>query len=108
MELVKVKNNEIKINEELFEEIRAFEKEKILMDIKQKKLKEELKEAMLKNNIENWEYVSNNGGVIKATLKKPHYRETIDTKALKQDLPDIAEKYTTSTEVSASILLKIQ
>lgn len=108
MELVKVKNNEIKINEELFEEIRAFEKEKILMDIKQKKLKEELKEAMLKNNIENWEYVSNNGGVIKATLKKPYYRETIDTKALKQDLPDIAKKYTTSTEVSASVLLKIQ
>lgn len=108
MELVKVKNNEIKINEELFEEIRAFEKEKILMDIKQKKLKEELKEAMIKNNIDNWEYVSNNGGVIKATLKKPYYREAIDTKALKQDLPDIAEKYTTSTEVSASILLKIQ
>lgn len=108
MELVKVKNNEIKIDENLFEEIREFEKQKILMDIKQKKLKEELKEAMIKNNIENWEYVSNNGGVIKATLKKPYYRETIDTKALKQDLPDIAKKYTTSTEVSASILLKIQ
>lgn len=108
MELIKVKNNEIKIDENLFAEIREFEKQKILMDIKQKKLKEELKEAMMKYNIENWEYVSNEGGIIKATLKKPYYRETIDTKALKQDLPDIAEKYTTSTEVSASILLKIQ
>lgn len=108
MELVKVKNNEIKINEGLFEEIRTFEKEKILMDIKQKKLKEELKEVMIKNNIDNWEYVSNNGGVIKATLKKPYSKETIDTKALKKELPDIAKKYITTTEVSASVLLKIQ
>lgn len=108
MELIKVKNNQITINDELAKELREFEKQKILMDIKQKKLKEELKVAMEKNNIENWEYVSNNGEIITATLKKPYLRESIDTKALKEEMPEIAEKYTTTTEVSSSLLLKIK
>ncbi len=108
MELIKVKNNQITINDELAKELREFEKQKILMDIKQKKLKEELKVAMEKNNIENWEYVSNNGEIITATLKKPYSKKSIDTKALKEEMPEIVEKYTTTTEVSSSLLLKIK
>jgi len=41
------------------------------------------------------------------TRKAPYERSTIDSAALKADLPDIAEKYTKTTTVAGSVTIKI-
>ena len=46
------------------------------------------------------------GGAVKLTYVSPNTRSTIDTKKLKEEEPAIAEKFTKSTKVSASIRLE--
>lgn len=45
---------------------------------------------------------------IKLTVKDSYKRTSIDTAALKKDLPDVAEKYSKESEVKASLIIKIK
>lgn len=46
------------------------------------------------------------GGTVKLTYVSPNKRSSIDTKKLKEEEPAIAEKFTKTTDVSASIRLE--
>ena len=105
-EIVKINSeNQIELADSFIDQLKNFEKQKIEMELKEKQLKEELLEAMKKYNISSW---ATNDGSIKAVYKLPYSRTTIDSKRLKDELPDIAEEYSKTTNVSESVSLSIE
>lgn len=103
-----VKYNEetqqLEVANELVNQIINFEELKVKMDLKEKQLKEDILNAMKKYNISHWE---TKDGSIKATYKAGYPRMTLDSKRLKEELPDIAKEYSKTSQVSASVELKI-
>lgn len=105
MDLIKVnEGNEIEVLENVVTDIKNFEALKVKVEIQEKKLREELLEAMKKYNISYWETPD---GSIKATYKSGTTRKNIDSKRLKEELPDIAEEYTKEVNVKESVALSI-
>lgn len=101
-ELVKVENGEIVVEPEIVTQIREFEKMKAEMDLKEKELKQALKENMEKYNITTW--IADG---LCAKYKSATTRKSIDTKRLKEELPDIYEEYLKESNVSSSISLTV-
>lgn len=105
MDLIKVnEGNEIEVLENVVTDIKNFEALKVKVEIQEKKLREELLEAMKKYNISYWETPD---GSIKATYKSGTTRKNIDSKRLKEELPDIAEEYSKIVNVKESVALSI-
>lgn len=105
MDLVKYENGQLQVADELVSMLKDFEKKKVEMEIQEKQLREELLSAMEKYGITNWQ---TDDGSIKAIYKKATKRTTIDTKRLKEELPDIAEEYSKESEVKSSVALTIE
>ena len=103
MELVKVEKGQIIVAQEIINQIVAFEKEKLKMDLIEKDLKEKLKEAMENNNVTKLEF-----GELKASYRNASTRTTVDSKKLKEDLPDIYEEYSKTSNVSSSISISVE
>ena len=103
MELVKIENNDIQISSDFLNQYRNFQKLKLEMDLMEKQVKEELKEAM--------ESVGKDKLLLdgfSATIKAPYERKSIDSARLKKELPDIAEEFTKITKVGSSISIAIE
>lgn len=107
MDLIKVneETKEIELAESIITEIKNFETLKVSVELQEKKLREELLEAMKKYNISSWETPD---GSIKAIYKSGTTRKNIDSKRLKEELPDIAEEYTKEVNVKESVALSIE
>lgn len=73
------------------------------LDEQEKQLKQKLLEAMEINNIKSFE-----NEVIKMTYVAPTTRTTIDSIKLKKDHPDIAEQYSKTSNVSASVRVTLK
>lgn len=101
-ELVKVENGKIEVAKEVVEQIKSFQKMKIEMDLKEKELKKNLKEAMETCGIKKW--VTDG---LCATITSATTRTTLDSKRLKEELPDIYNEYSKTSNVSSSIRLII-
>lgn len=104
MEL-QVLDNEIIVENEVVNLIKELEKKVIEAEMQKKKLKEALKEAMEKYEITNW---TSPDGSIRAIYKRATTRKTVDSKRLKEELPDVYEEYLKEGQVSSSIELKIE
>ena len=102
MELVKINQGKIEIANDIKEKIVAFEEQKARMDLIQQQLKEELLKAMEENGVLFLEFDN-----LKIQYKKSHERNTIDTKALKEELPEVAYKYSKTTNVKSSVMIKV-
>ena len=102
-ELVKIENNEIIVDNEVVQQIIAFQKAKAKMDLMEKELKSSLKEAMEKVGLKKF-IVSG----LCASIKDATTRNSIDTKRLKEECPDIYEAYLKTTPVSSSITLTFE
>lgn len=100
-ELVKVENNEITINQEWIEKYKNFKRVQLEMDLAEKGFKEDLKYAM---EVTGKQSLILDG--FSATIRKGSTRVTLNSKKLKEDLPDIYEQYSKETETSSSITLK--
>ncbi len=105
MELVKVENGEILVAEEFITAIVEFEKKALEMKLKQDEFKANLKEIMETHEITKWESPNKE---ITVTYRKPSTRTTLDSKKLKEDMPDIFEEYSKTSNVSSSISLKVE
>jgi len=103
MELVKVENREIVVAQDVVNQIVAFQKEQLKMDLIQKELKEKLKEAMENNNVTKLEF-----GELKVSYRNSSTRTTVDSKRLQTELPDIYEEYSKTSNVSSSISLSVE
>lgn len=104
MELVKIEKGKIIVAEEIIKGIAEFEKQALEMKLKQDELKKSLLEAMEENEITNWESPNKE---ITVSYRKPSTRTTLDSKKLKEDMPDIFEEYSKTSNVKSSITLKI-
>jgi predicted phage-related endonuclease len=102
-ELVKVENGEIVVAQEIVNQIVEFNKEKLKMDLIEKQLKEEIKEAMEKNNVTSLEF-----GELKIKYRSATTRTSIDSTRLKKELPDIYEEYSKTSDVSSSISISVE
>lgn len=103
MELVKVEKNEILLDKTFIKEYQQFQRLKLEMELREKEFKEELKEAM--------ELTGKTSILLEgfsATYRKGSIRETIDTKALKNDYPDIVLPYIKKSETSSSVIIKCE
>lgn len=105
MELVKYEEGQLQVASELVETLKEFEKKKVEIEVQEKQLREELLEAMEKYNVSAWQ---TNDGSVRAVYKKATKRTTIDTKRLKEELPDVAEEYSKETDVKSSVALTIE
>lgn len=103
MELVKVENGQIVVAQEIINQIVEFEKEKLKMDLIQKELKDKLKEAMENNNVTKLEF-----GELKVSYRNASTRTSIDSKRLKEELPDIYDEYSKTSNVSSSISISVE
>lgn len=80
------------------------------LEIKAKEIKEQeeklkaiLLKAMEDNNIKKWE-----DDVLTISYIAPTTRNSIDTTKLKKDMPEVAEKYTKTSNVKSSIRIKLK
>lgn len=101
--LVQIENNDIKIDKTFVKEFQQFQRLKLEMELKEKEFKEELKEVM--------EETGKTAILLdgfSATYRKATTRQSIDTKALKNDFPDIVLPYVKETEVASSVVIKCE
>ena len=101
-DLVKVENNEIVIASEVIEQFKEFKKLKEEMDLKEKEIKQQLMDAMEKVGVKSWAF---NG--IYAEIKHVDGKTTIDSKRLKEELPDVYQEYSKKGDPYNSFTLKI-
>lgn len=102
-ELVKVEDGKIIVSNQFTKEWAEFQKQALEMDLKAKEIKEALKNAMEKYNVTSYE-----DDFIKAVYRKPSTRTTIDSKKLKEDMPDIYEEYSKTSNVSSSVSIEVK
>ena len=102
-ELVTVNNNEITINQNFINEYKEFKKLQLKMDLAEKELKEILKEKM--QEIGKTSIIKDG---IRVLYKEGTTRTSIDSTRLKNELPDIYEKYSKTSDVSASISISVE
>ena len=102
-ELVTVNNNEITINQNFINEYKEFKKLQLKMDLAEKELKEILKEKMQETGKTS---IIKDG--ISVIYKKGTTRTSIDTKRLKEELPEIYESYSKTSDASASISISVE
>lgn len=69
----------------------------------EKQMKQQLLEAMEMYGVESFET-----DTIRMKYVAPTTRSAIDTTAFKKDLPDLAERYTKTTNVSASVRITVK
>lgn len=103
MELVKVEKNEILLDKTFIKEYQQFQRLKLEIELKEKEFKEELKEAM--EEVGKTEILLDG---FSATYRKGTTKTTIDSKRLKAEMPEIAEKYSKTSEVGSSIIIKCE
>ena len=83
--------------------IEALENEKKQLDAEFEKLKTGLLELMKTNGVKKFE-----NEFIRLTYKEPTTRTSIDSKKLKEEMPDVFDKFKKESEVKESILIKIK
>ena len=101
-EIVKVEDGQVVVAQEMINKIIEFEKYKKEMEYQEKLLKEGLMEAM--NEVGIKRFIVNG---LSATIKDGTTRTTIDSKKLKEELPDIFEEYSKTSEVKPSITISV-
>lgn len=83
--------------------IEALENEKKQLDAEFEKLKTGLLELMKANGVKKFE-----NDFIRLTYKEPTTRTSFDSKKLKEEMPDVFDKFKKESEVKESILIKIK
>lgn len=83
--------------------IEALENEKKQLDAEFEILKNGLLELMKANGVKKFE-----NDFIRLTYKEPTTRTSIDSKKLKEEMPDVFDKFKRESEVKESILIKIK
>lgn len=101
-ELVKIENENFIVNEEYVEKYRQFLALKEYIELADKEIKQSAKdfmEATGKPNITA-------GGLV-FEYQKGTTRTSLDSKKLKEDLPDIYEEYSKTSPVASSVIVKV-
>ena len=101
--LVIVENNEITVNGEFIEKYKNFKKLQLEMDLMEKDLKAQLKEAM--------ESIGKDKLILdgfSAKIKAGYTTKRFDSTRFKKECPEIYEEYTKDSSVSSSISIDVE
>ena len=101
--IVEIKNGQIEISKEFTKQYKEFLKLQLEMDLKMKEVKNKVKEAMEENNILSFEDDN-----LVMTYRKGTTRKTVDSKRLKEELPDIFEDYQKVSNVASSVIVEVK
>lgn len=101
--LVEIKDGQIIANQNAVDKIIEFKKTMDEMELLKKSFENALKDKMEELGIENFTI-----GNLKASIRKATTRKTVDTKRMKEEIPDIYEEYLKTSDVASSITLKIE
>ena len=102
-ELIKIENGEIGLLQDAVTTITTIEKEIKRLKEMQDDYKEQLLKAMEENNILKFDIPE-----LTITRKEPTLRESLDSKSLKNDLPDIYDTYCKISNVKGSLTIKVK
>lgn len=100
--LIEYKDNQVVVAEEAIKKLRKLEEKRLEAELAMKNFKEELLELMEQNNFKESFEVKG----MKVTYKKPSQRTTLDSKKVKEELPDVFEKYSKTSDVKSSISIE--
>lgn len=100
MENITIQGDKITINPNTKSILIEYQKLKAQAELVEKSLKEELKELLESND--NYELEDD---IISARLSRSTIRTTVDSKKLKEELPEVYANYAKTTSVSSSISL---
>ena len=103
MEIVKIDNGQIEIAKEFTKQYKEFLKLQLEMDLKMKEVKEKVKSAM-----EEYGITSFDNDDLTITYRKGTTRKSIDSKKLKEELPDIYEEYLKESTVASSVIVEVK
>lgn len=102
-DLIKLDNGEYGLAKDAVNTITTIENEIKILKEKQDKYKEILLKAMEDNNILKIDIPE-----LTITRKAPTTRESLDTKTLKEELPEIYDTYVKISPVKGSITIKVK
>lgn len=102
-ELVKYENGSIQVALEACKKIADFKKRALEVEMAEKELKAQLKNAMEEHGISTFE-----NDYIKVAYRKPSTRTSIDSKKLKEECPDVYAAYSKTSNVASSITLEVK
>ena len=103
MEIVKIENGQIEIAKEFTKQYKEFLKLQLEMDLKMKEVKEKVKSAM-----EEYGITSFDNDDLTITYRKGTTRKSVDSKKLKEELPDIYEEYLKESTVARSVIVEVK
>ena len=103
MEIVKIENGQIEIAKEFTKQYKEFLKLQLEMDLKMKEVKEKVKSAM-----EEYGITSFDNDDLTMTYRKGTTRKSVDSKKLKEELPDIYEEYLKESTVASSVIVEVK
>lgn len=101
-ELIKIENDNLIVNEEYVKKYRQFLELKDYIDLADKEIKQGAKDYMESTGKTNIV-----AGGLCFEYRKGTTRISIDSKRLKEQLPDIYEEYSKTSEVSSSVVIKV-
>lgn len=101
-ELVVYENGKLIIDLDYAEEYAKVLKLQKALELKTKEVNQRVKEIMEENGIDT---LSTNGLVY--SYRKATTRTTLDSKKLKEDMPDIYEEYSKTSSVASSVSVKV-
>lgn len=104
-EMIKVENNEIVLAEEVTKELKKFQKAKLKMDLMQEQLKEELKNAMEKYGKDKW--VSPDGTIVVNYFEEKTSKR-LDQKKLKEEDEETYNKYLKDVTTKSYVKLVVK
>lgn len=102
-ELVKLENGEYGLVKDAVDTITTIENEIKKLKEMQDNYKEQLLKVMEENDILKIEIPE-----LTITRKAPTTRETLDSKALKEDMPEIYDEYVKISDVKGAITIKLK
>lgn len=102
-ELVKLENGKYGLVKDAVDTITTVENEIKKLKEMQDNYKEQLLKVMEENDILKIEIPE-----LTITRKAPTTRETLDSKALKEDMPEIYDEYVKISDVKGSITIKLK
>lgn len=97
-ELIKIENGQITVAHDFLEEFKALNQARLQAEMMEKELRQELLKAMESHRIKEW-----SNDFFQATYVGETERSSIDTKRLKEELPDIVEEYSKKSKVKPSV-----
>ena len=93
--IVKIENGQKEATKELISNIKKFQKAKVALNQMESELKENFKEVMEENGIKKW---TSPDGSFTVTYVAPTTSTTLDSKKIREELPEIYSAYSkTST-----------